>query len=166
VNILFVHEVDWLKKVVFDIHNLAESLSILGHRVYAIDYEDAWRRGQFLGLGSLKTKEISGVSRALPGASVGLRRPGFIKIPALSRLSAGLTHYLEIQRTIREKNIDVIMLYSVPTNGLQTIHLTKKFGIPVVFRSIDILHRLVHYAACARQPGFWREKSTQALTKF
>ena len=144
-NILFVHEVDWLKKVVFDIHNLAESLSILGHRVYAIDYEDTWRRGQFLGLGSLKTKEISGFSRAVPGASVCLRRPGFIKIPGVSRFSASFTHYLEIQRTIREKRVDVIVLYSVPTNGLQTIHLARKFGIPVVFRSIDILHRLVRY---------------------
>ena len=27
-NILFVHEVDWLKKVVFDIHSLADALGI------------------------------------------------------------------------------------------------------------------------------------------
>lgn len=156
-NILFVHEVDWLKKVVFDIHNLAESLSILGHRVYAIDYEDTWKRERLLELGSLKTKEIRGVSRAVPGASVCLRRPGFIKIPGLSRLSAGYTHYREIQRTIREKNIDVIVLYSVPTNGLQTIHLARKFGIPVVFRSIDILHRLVRYSFL-RPPTRFLEK--------
>jgi len=146
-NILFVHEVDWLNKVVFEIHNLSEALSLLNHQVYAIDYEDRWKRNGFFRLGSLRTKEFSGISRALPGASVDLRRPGFVKIPGLSRLSAGLTHYLEIQRTIKEKSIDVIMLYSVPTNGLQTIYLAKRFGIPVMFRSIDILHRLVPYAA-------------------
>jgi len=146
-NILFVHEVDWLNKVVLDFHNLSEALSLLNHRVYAIDYENTWNTNGSFSLGSLKTKEFDGVSRALPGASVCLRRPGFIKIPGLSRLSAGFTHYLEIQRTIREKNIDVIILYSVPTNGLQTIHLAGKFGIPVVFRSIDILHRLVPYSA-------------------
>jgi len=146
-NILFVHEVDWLQKVVFDIHSLAEALSLLGHRVFAIDYENTWQRRSPLDLGTLKTKEFNGISRALSGSSVNLRRPGFIKLPGLSRLSAGLTHYLEIQKTIRAQKIDVIMLYSVPTNGLQTIHLARKFGIPVVFRSIDILYRLVRHAA-------------------
>ena len=146
-NILFVHEVDWLGKVVFEIHNLAEALSLLGHRVHAIDYEDRWSRNGSFSLGTLKTKEISGVSRAIAGSSVCLRHPGFIRIPGISRLSAGVTHYLELERTIREKNIDVIMLYSVPTNGLQTIRLARKHNIPVVFRSIDILHKLVRYPA-------------------
>jgi glycosyltransferase involved in cell wall biosynthesis len=145
-NILFVHEVDWLKKVVFEIHNLAESLSLLGHRVYVIDYENTWGKDRFWDLGSLKTKEVGGISRALPGASVTLRRPGFIKIPGLSRLSAGCTHYREIRKTIKDKNIDIVVLYSVPTNGLQAISAAEKFNIPVVFRSIDILYKLVPYA--------------------
>jgi len=145
-KVLFVHEVDWLAKVVFDIHFLSEGLSLLGHQVYAVDYEDTWSRNGFLNLGSLKTKEVDGISRAFDGASVCLRRPGFIKVPGLSRMSAAFTHYLEIQKTIREKGIDVIMLYSVPTNGLQTVHLARKFNIPVVFRSIDILNMLVPYS--------------------
>jgi len=157
-NILFVHEVDWLNKVVLDFHNLAEALSLLNHRVYAIDYEDKWNRNGFFRLGSLKTKEVGKVSRALSGASVCLRRPGFIKVPGLSRLSASFTHYLEIQRTIREKNIDIIVLYSVPTNGLQTIHLARRFGIPVVFRSIDILHQLVPYSALRPPTRFLERK--------
>jgi len=144
-NILFVHEVDWLNKVVLDFHNLAESLSHLNHKVYAIDYENAWKRNGFFSLGSLETREYDGISRAVPDSPVSLRRPGFIRIPGISRLSAGCTHYLEIQRTIREKNIDVIVLYSVPTNGLQTIRSARKYGVPVVFRSIDILHELVPY---------------------
>ncbi|MDD4877043.1 MAG: glycosyltransferase family 4 protein [Dehalococcoidales bacterium] len=142
-NILFIHEVDWLAKVVFDIHSLAEALSLSGHQVFAIDYENAWHRDGFFDLGSLRTKQFNGISRAFSGSSVCLRRPGFIKIPGLSRISAAFTHYREIQKTIKEKNIDAIMLYSVPTNGLQTIHLARKFNIPVVFRSIDILNILV-----------------------
>ena len=39
-NILFVHEVEWLHKVVFDIHLLSEALSLLGHQVFAIDYDN------------------------------------------------------------------------------------------------------------------------------
>ena len=144
-NILFIHEVDWLNKPVFDMHSLSESLSLLGHQVYAIDYENPWTRSSFYDLGTMKMRQIEGVCRALPGTSVCLRRPGFIKIPGLSRLSAGFTHYLGIRKTIKEKAIDVIVLYSVPTNGLQTIHLARKFNIPIVFRSIDILNQLVPF---------------------
>jgi glycosyltransferase involved in cell wall biosynthesis len=160
-NILFIHEIDWLKKVVFEIHNLAESLSRLGHRVYVVDYENTWRRDGFWELGSLKTEEYAGVSRAVPGGSVDLRRPGFIKVPGLSRLSAGVTHYYEIRRTIREKDIDIIVLYSVATNGLQTIRAAREYGVPVVFRSIDILHKLVP-AAPLRPVTRWLEKKVYA----
>lgn len=156
-NILFVHEVDWLAKVVFDIHFLAEALSLLGHRVYTIDYEDAWHRNGFLDLGSLRTKQVDNISRALSGASVCVRRPGFIKISGLNRISAAFTHYLEMKRIIREKDIEAIMLYSVPTNGLQTVHLANKFNIPVIFRSIDILSMLVPYS--------WLRPVTKILEK-
>ena len=47
------------------------------------------------------------------------------------------------KKTIEEENIDVIVLYSVPTNGIQTLRIAKRYNIPVVFRSIDILHMLV-----------------------
>ena len=156
-NILFVHEVDWLAKVVFDIHFLSEALSLRGHRIYVIDYEDTWHRNGFFDLGSLRTKQIDNISRALPEASVCIRRPGFIKIPGLTRISAAFTTYLEIKRAIREKKIDAIMLYSVPTSGLQSIHLAQKFNIPVIFRSIDMLSILVPYP--------WLRPATRILEK-
>jgi hypothetical protein len=143
-NILFIHEVDWQKKVVYEIHNLAEILSVRGHTVYAIDYQNTWEKDSFWDLGTFKTEEIKGVSRAVLTSSVCLRRPGFIKIPGISRLSAGITHYFEIKKTVKEKKIDVIVLYSIPTNGLQTIYIAKKLGVPVAFRSIDMLPGLVH----------------------
>ena len=142
-NILFIHEIDWLKKVVFEIHTLSELLSLSGHHVYVIDYESMWKRERFLDFGSLHTKVISNVNRAYPNAKVELRRPGFIKIPGLSRFSALFTQYREIRRTIKEKKIDAIVLYSVPTSGLQAINLAKKYNIPVVFRSIDVLNQMV-----------------------
>ncbi len=157
-NILFVHEADWLNKVVFDMHFLSEALSLRGHQVFAIDYENMWSRDSFLDLGCLKTKEFDGISRAFSGASVCVRRPGFIKIPGLSRISAAFTHYREISKTIREKGVDAIVLYSVPTNGLQTIHLARKSNIPVVFRSIDILHQLVPYSVLCSITRFFEKK--------
>lgn len=156
-NVLFVHEVDWQKKVVFDFHSLAESLSILSNQVYVIDYESLWSKDNPFDFGSMKTKEINNAARVHPGAVIHLRHPGFIKIPVLSRLSSGLTQYLEIQKTIIEKNINAIVLYGVATNGLQTTHLAKKFNIPVIFRAIDILYQLVPYPTL-RPVVKWLEK--------
>jgi glycosyltransferase involved in cell wall biosynthesis len=141
-NILFIHEVDWMDKVVFEMHNLSEILS-KNHRVFAIDYEEKWKNDSLFDMGTLKTREFRHVSRAYNGADVTVRRPGMIKLPLLSRLSAFFTHYYEIKKTIKEEKIDAIVLYSAPTNGLQTLHIAKKYNIPVIFRSIDILNQLV-----------------------
>lgn len=144
-NILFVIEADWLAGLVFDAQFVAEALSLFGHQVYAIDYGNRRGREGFLGLGSLKTKEFPGIARAFSQASVCLRSPGFIRIPGLGRISAAFTHYREMAKTIVEKNINVIVLYSVPTNGLQAIYLARKLNIPIVYRSMELHHRLVRY---------------------
>ena len=39
-KILIVHEVDWLKKVTYEIHHLSEIFSLSGHKVIAIDVAD------------------------------------------------------------------------------------------------------------------------------
>jgi len=137
-NILFICESDWFQSVVYDIHILAEGLSLLGHQVYAIDHE--WARSGRL---RFKTAEIKNAARVFPRARVHLVRPGFINFRGLGLLSTAFTHYLEIRKTIRNKNIDAIMLYSALTNGLQSVYLAKKFNIPIVFRNIDILHNLM-----------------------
>ena len=141
-NILFVHEVDLLDKVVFEIHNLAEMLSEK-HNVFVIDYEEKWKRKSLFGVGTLRTREFKHVNRAYKGKGFTLRRPGIIKLPILSRVSAFFTHYFEIGKIIKEEKIDAIVLYSAPTNGLQTLFIAKKYNIPVIFRSIDILNQLV-----------------------
>ena len=136
-NLLFIYEVDYLKKVVYDMHILAEAMSLRGHNVYAIDYESMWD-------GTKSQKEIE-VSRVFPNASVELIRPSFVKIGGLSRLTAFVSHYFAINQAIKDKKIDAIVLYSVPTNGLQTIYWAKKYDIPVIFRSLDALNQLVAY---------------------
>ena len=160
-NILFVHEVDWLSKVVFDIHSLAEALSLRGHRIFAVDYENTWSKSGPFDFGSLRTRRFPGVSRALPGSSVDVVRPGFIKIPGVSRLSAGCTSYRVIERLVRREKIDAILLYSVPTTGLQVLRIARKHGIPVLFRSIDILNQLV-VAPPLRPVTRYLEKRTYA----
>lgn len=145
-NLLFVHEVDWLKKVVFELHHLAEKLSLKGHNVFAVDYSNEWKKENWFDMGTLSSKKIINVNRAFKDARVTLIRPGFIKLPGISRISAHFTHYRVIKRIIDTESIDAIILYSAPTNGIQTLKLAHKKGIPVLFRSIDILHQMVHYS--------------------
>ncbi len=156
-NILFVHEIDWLKTVVFELHTLSELLSRRGHRVFALDYEDHWRPNGHGRLGDLGTRSYD-VARAYPDARVTLVRPGFVKVPAVSRCSAFYTHYRELDRLLSKEKIDVIVLYSVPTNGLQTLWLAKRHGIPVVFRSVDILHQLVPHALLRPPTSFLEDQ--------
>ena len=137
-NILFVNEYDWFLGAVFDIHIFAEGLSLLGHQVYAIDHE--WDRSSRI---RLRTTEVSNAARVYPEARVHLSRPGFINLPGVGLLSNILTHYLEIEKVVRERNIDIIILYSVLTSGLPSVRLARKFNIPVVFRNIDMLHNLM-----------------------
>lgn len=138
-NILFIHEVSYTKKVVFDYHLLAEAMSLMGHNVYVLYYESMW------GLDGNRVSNEMITSRALDEAKVNLICPSFIRLPILSRASAFTTHYYGIKRAIEEKRIDAIVLYSVPTNGLQAVHWARKFNIPIVFRSIDALNQLVPY---------------------
>lgn len=146
-RILFVHEVDWVKKVVFEIHHLSEILSIQGHQVYAIDCRDHDPR--YIAE-AIRTKVIQNFRRVYETAAITLIRPASISLPLLSRISTKMNFSHILSGVIRTHNIDIIILYSAPTNGSETIRIAKKFGIPVIFRSIDVLHGLVDYPLIKR----------------
>jgi glycosyltransferase involved in cell wall biosynthesis len=138
-NILFIFEVDFKSKIVYDMHLLSEAMSMRGHKVYAIDYPNmACQKGK------QPKEEIA--SRAIKGSEVHLIHPWFMKIKGMNRITAFATHYLTIERVIKEKKIDAIVLYSVPTNGLQSVYLANKFNIPIVFRSLDVIHKFVPHS--------------------
>jgi len=138
-NILFVHEIGWLRDPVFEPHALSELLSLRGHNVYAIDYG----RGREQGSGLLSGYREMNTAKVYPDAKVHLIRPPFLKIPVLGRLGYGFLYYVVVDKVLQDKKIDAVILYSAPTNGVQTILAAKRLGIPVIFRSIDVLHKLV-----------------------
>lgn len=144
-NILVVHEKNWRAKNVMELQSYAEALSLRGHHIFALEYDEVWQRDSLLDFGSLATKRFNKVQRSFTGASVTLIRPGSIKIAGLSRLSSAIAFLPVVDNLIKQAKIDAILLYSVPTYGLQTIHLAHKYNIPVLFRAIDILPQLVPY---------------------
>ncbi len=143
-KILVVHEVNYLSKIIYEFQILPEILSTLGHDVTVVDYNDTWntengRRFQ------LRTVMQPGIHRAYPCAAITLVRPGMIRMPVVSRISGAVASGLEVNRLLRDSAADVVLLYGLPTVGVQTITAARTHGIPVVFRAIDVSHELVPY---------------------
>src|SRR5881409_1814892 len=143
-NILIVHEVNYLSKIIYEFQILPEILSMLGHDVTVVDYDDSWRSVPN-GPMTFRTRVYAQVHRAYPDASVTVRRPGMLRIPAVSRVSGAVASGIEIVRLLRKRTADVILLYGLPTVGLQALLAARAFGVPVIFRAIDVSHQLVPY---------------------
>ena len=138
-NILVIHEVDWIKKVTYEIHHLSELFSLEGHNVYAIDIPDP---GNFLS--NYQTKEnIKNFHRVYENSSITLFRTPVIPIKGLNRISAFFTSYRFIKKILNDNKIDIVLLYSVVTNAKATIKACKESHIPVVNRTFDVIHDLI-----------------------
>jgi len=142
-NLLVVHEVNYLSKIIYEFQILPEMLSLQGHEITIVDFDDSWREAPAISRFRFKTEVHRGVHRAYPPASVTVRRPGMIRIPVLSRLSGAVLTGLELISLVKRSSFDAVLLYGLPAVGVQTLLAARMAGVPVCFRSIDVLHRLV-----------------------
>ena len=142
-NLLIVHEVNYLSKIIYEFQILPEILSMQGHTVTVVDYDDSWAKDRTTSRLVLRSVVHEDTHRAYADASVTVRRPGMIRMPIVSRVSGAVTSALEVVRALKAKPVDAILLYGVPTVGLQVWAAAQRFDVPVFFRSIDVLHRLV-----------------------
>lgn len=142
VRILFVHEVNWKRKVRFEIHELPERLSLRGHSIDFVDFpEDTNPKGWARILDFRTTVETIN-SHTVGGSTVRVVTPGRLLPPPLDRLVASLTLIPVLRRLFREHHYTAIVLYGVPTNGWQTVRLARRAGIPVLYRGLDVSHEL------------------------
>jgi glycosyltransferase involved in cell wall biosynthesis len=142
-NLLFIHETEYIEKMIFEYQIVPEILASRGHRVFVIDFPSHWSKNKDK-IGSWGQPEVlENVGRAKKSGTITLIRPAFLRIPAVSRVTAFFSYFGLIDSTIRKYHIDVIVLFSAPTNGLQTLLVARKHGIPIHFRLLDVLHRLV-----------------------
>ena len=143
-KILIIHEVDYFNKVVFEFQMLSEALSSLGHEVIVIDYPEAevpqYFEKQHDAFG---IKIFNNVYRIYNKASLKLIRPFYIRMPFIKRASYVFSVGYLIKKIMKSQRIDFILLFSVPHSGWQTVKLAHKYNIPVIFRSLDVLHKLV-----------------------
>ncbi len=141
-RILFVHEVNYMRKVVYEIHDFPELLSSRGHEVSFVDFAEDEDPAGWARYVDLRTREVTGVARAHDGASVRVVTPGRVAPPPLDRLIAPVAQVPTLRRELRDGGYDAVVLYGVPTNGWQTVWLAHHYGVPVLFRSIDVSHEL------------------------
>ncbi|MCV0373506.1 MAG: glycosyltransferase family 4 protein [Nitrosarchaeum sp.] len=139
-NILVIHEVDWIKKITFEPHHLAELFSLKGNNVFVIDCREPDIRNLCAGF---YTKIIFSYHRIYDNSSLTIIRPPSLLIKGLNRLSYFLFCKRIIKKIIKEKKIDIILLYGVATNGIQSIQAAKDYGIPIIFRELDVAHGLI-----------------------
>jgi len=74
-NILIIHEIDWLKKVIYEPHHLAELFSMKGHKVFVIDCREPDAKNLVDGF---RTSTITNFNRVYKNASITV-----IRLPSL-----------------------------------------------------------------------------------
>ena len=135
-NLLFVHEVSYEKKPIFEMQEFPEHLAARGHKVTFFQFDEGYKFWR--GKRQPTERTISG--RVLPETSIKLITPHQFGIPGLDRIYATLSVWPELDRLLKNEKFDAIMLYAVPTYGHQVIQLAKKYGVPVIFRALDVSH--------------------------
>ena len=137
-KILFVHEVSYRKKVIFEMHEFPELLASRGHEVTFFDFDEG---AKFWDGGLTPRKQVI-AGRVHSQTSLKVVRPLQFGIPGIDRLLATVTSWAGLWRTLARGKFDVMVLLAVPTYGVQAIALAKVFGVPVAFRALDVSHKI------------------------
>jgi glycosyltransferase involved in cell wall biosynthesis len=136
-KILVVHEVDYLEKVIYEIHEFPEMLSAAGHEVTFFQFQEGADRGK---RNRFRARVIKG--RVFPDSKINLVGPHQFGFPAVDRLWATLSCLPALFRLFRKTKFDVVLNFAVPTYGLQVLAVARLFGVPVVHRALDASHEI------------------------
>jgi glycosyltransferase involved in cell wall biosynthesis len=137
-RILFLHEVNYLKKPIFEMHEFPEHLAALGHTVGFVQFPEGESRAS-LARTPFK-QQIQG--RVLISQSITLYTPETLSGIFLGRLLAVFTFKSVFKKVVHDFEPDVVVSLSVPTSGWQAVQVCKKLGVPLVFRALDVSHKI------------------------
>lgn len=137
-RILFLHEVNYLTKPIYEMHEFPEYLAARGHEVAFWHFPEGYSRKQIEELGFRKT--LNG--RAVLGARISIYTPQSWKGDLFGRLLTAITAGAIARSIIDDFRPDVIVSFAVPTQGWQTLRVAKDNHVPFVFRALDVSHRI------------------------
>lgn len=135
-RILFLHEVNYLEKPIFEMHDFPEHLAALGHEVGFVQFPEGLAEAAVRKLGW----KVRIPGRVLPEQNLTLYTPQNASGSLFGRLKTALTFKRSFRRIVQDFEPDVVVSFSVPTSGWQALRLTKKLGIPFLYRALDVSH--------------------------
>lgn len=135
-RILFLHEVGYLEKPIFEMHEFPEHLAKMGHTVGFVDFPE---------LRTSKSEEdFGGQITGRVVDNIGLQL--FSQQPSapgiLGRLAAVFTFPLFFLKVIKQFAPELVVCFAVPTSGWQAAIICKTLRIPFVFRALDVSHKI------------------------
>jgi len=137
-RILFLHEVNYLTKPIFEMHEFPEHLAALGHKVGFVHFPEGLTRAE---LADTPFKQaIAG--RVIGDTSLTLYSPKTLSGGLSGRLLTVLIFGKQFRNILQDFKPDVIISFAVPTSGWQALSVSRKSGIPVVFRALDVSHKI------------------------
>jgi glycosyltransferase involved in cell wall biosynthesis len=137
-RILFLHEVNYLEKPIFEMHEFPEHLASRGHEVGFVQFPEGWSKSQVKAQGF--RSEISG--RVVAGSRITLYTPQIATGTFFGRLVTALQFGFVFMKVLDDFKPDVVVSFSVPTSGWQALRVAKKHGVPFVFRALDVSHKI------------------------
>lgn len=152
-NLLFVHEIEYTTKVIYEVHEFPENLAHLGDKVTFIEFPETARKPNFYRQG--RRRFING--RVVKQSTIELLSPFVLGIGSLDRLLATITFVPLLFGLLKHRKFDAIVLYAVPTFGWQTVIIANWFKVPVIYRALDVSHKI--------RQSFW-EKPILLAEKF
>jgi glycosyltransferase involved in cell wall biosynthesis len=119
-------------------HEFPELLALRGHEISFLEFDEGrkfWKKSNFP-----RFKQVMG--RVHRNAAINLYRPFQLGIPGVDRLLATLTVAPVLGKLFKQNTFDAVVLYAVPTYGLQAVSSAKRFNVPVLFRALDVSHKI------------------------
>lgn len=137
-RVLFIHEVSYENKVIYEMHEFPELFSLRGHDVTFLQFPEG--SGKVRRSARSDTRQING--RAYQDARLTLVTPPTWGGSSWERFAAPVIDVPTIRRELRSGRYDVVVLYAVPTTGWQTVSMARRASVPVVFRALDVSHKI------------------------
>ena len=156
-RVLIVHEVDYLEKVIYEIHEFTELLANSGHNVTFFHFQEGASRAK---KNLFRQRRIHG--RVMPESKIDLQGPHQFGVPHLDRLWATLSCIPAFFTLFRKNQFDVVLNYAVPTYGLQLLLVSTIFDVPFVQRALDSSHEIRR--SIFKFPILWAEKALYRLS--
>ena len=136
-KILVLHEIDYLEKVIYEIHEFPELLAKAGHDVTFFHFQEGANRAK---KNLFRKKEI--VGRVVPETKLTLVGPHQFGFFGFDRLWATISSWPALLRLFRENKFDVVLNYAVPTFGLQALIISAIYKTPFIHRALDSSHEI------------------------